>query len=58
MKSLIILSLCCFLPFFSFGQLSVGGGAAYTTFNEDLGVQVRGMYQISDQLRPSIHFTY
>lgn len=58
MKSLIVLLLCCFLPFFSFGQLSVGGGAAYATSNENLGVQIRGMYQINDQLRPSINFTY
>ena len=57
-KLFLLLSCFIFLPLFSFGQLSVGGGGAYSTSNENLGVQVRGMYRLNDQLRPSINFTY
>jgi len=58
MKLLITLFLCCFLSFFSFGQLSVGGGGAYGAYYEDAGAQVRVMYQINERLRPSFNFNY
>jgi len=58
MKSVLILFLVSLVPLFSFGQLSVGGSAVYGAHFEDLGVQVRGMYQINDRLRPSINFNY
>ncbi len=48
----LLLSLC------SYGQLSVGGGVAYGAYYEDAGVQVRGMYQINERLRPSVNFNY
>lgn len=57
-KLFLIISCFILLPLFSFGQLSIGGGAAYDTFFERGGIQVRGMYKINKRLRPSLDIIY
>jgi len=58
MKLILVLFLCCFLPLFSFGQLSVGGGVAYDNFFDRGGLQIRGMYEVNKRLRPSLDIVY
>jgi len=55
--ALVLLSFL-FIPLFSFGQLSVGGGATYDNFFERGGIQVRGMYEMNKRLRPSLDIVY
>jgi len=55
---LLILSSFIFLPLFSLGQLSVGGGGAYDTAFERGGLNVQGMYEINKRLRPSFNMVY
>ncbi|MFK7982657.1 MAG: hypothetical protein AB8G86_21945 [Saprospiraceae bacterium] len=59
MHKLSLLLFCfIFLPLFSFGQLSVGGGASYDTAFERGGLNVQGMYEINKRLRPSFNMVY
>ena len=46
-----ILALAFFTSTQSFAQLSAGAGIAYGTEIEEIGVQVRGIYQITDVWR-------
>lgn len=57
-KVFLIFSCFIFLPLFSFGQLSLGGGGAYDTAFERGGLNVQGMYEINKRLRPSFNMVY